>query len=74
MTKRRNLRGRREMASIYLLPEAMDALRGLAESRDVPVAQCLREAVDDFLRKHRAWNSVDALMPPVRAARPRRAK
>lgn len=47
------MKGRREMTSIYLRPEVMDALRKLGERTDVPVAHYLREAVDDLLAKHK---------------------
>ncbi len=50
---KREMRGRREMMSIYLRPEVADCLRDLAMRTDVPIAHYLREAVDDVLKKHR---------------------
>lgn len=46
------MKGRREMTSIYLRPEVLEALRGLGKRTDVPVAHYLREAVDDLLAKY----------------------
>ena len=46
------MKGRRETTSIYLRPGVLDALRGLSEKTDIPVAHYLREAVDDLLVKH----------------------
>jgi predicted DNA-binding protein len=46
------MKGRRETTSIYLRPGVLEALRGLSEKTDIPVAHYLREAVDDLLAKH----------------------
>lgn len=46
------MKGRRETTSIYLRPGVLEALRGLSQATDVPVAHYLREAVDDLLLKH----------------------
>jgi predicted DNA-binding protein len=46
------MKGRRETTSIYLRPGVLDALRGLSERTDIPVAHYLREAVDNLLAKH----------------------
>jgi predicted DNA-binding protein len=46
------MKGLRESASIYLRPGVLDALRKLSAQTDIPVAQYLREAVDDLLVKH----------------------
>jgi predicted DNA-binding protein len=46
------MKGRRETTSIYLRRGVLDALRGLSEKTDTPVAHYLREAVDDLLAKH----------------------
>lgn len=46
------MKGLRETTSIYLRPGVLDALRKLSEKTDIPVAQYLREAVDDLLAKH----------------------
>jgi predicted DNA-binding protein len=50
---RKNMRGRREMASIYLEPEVMDELRALSKRTDTTIAHYLRQAVDDLLAKLR---------------------
>jgi hypothetical protein len=47
------MKGRRETTSIYLRPGVLEALRGLSEKTDIPVAHYLREAVNDLLAKHR---------------------
>lgn len=44
--------GTRVMTSIYLRPEALEALRALAARRDVAMAYLMREAIDDLLAKH----------------------
>jgi predicted DNA-binding protein len=46
------MKGLRESASIYLRPGVLDALRKLSANTDIPVAQYLRQAVDDLLAKH----------------------
>lgn len=46
------MKGLRETTSIYLRPGVLDVLRKLSEQTDIPVAQFLREAVDDLLVKH----------------------
>lgn len=51
-TVKREMRGNREMLSIYLRPEVADSLRDLSVRTDTPVAHYLREAVDDLLAKH----------------------
>lgn len=50
---KREMRGNREMLSIYLRPEVADKLRELGARTDIPVAQYLREAVDDVLKKYK---------------------
>ena len=50
---KREMRGRREMMSIYLRPEVADCLRILRTRTDVPMAHYLREAVDDLLIKYK---------------------
>jgi predicted DNA-binding protein len=47
------MKGRRATTTIYLRPEILEALQTLSRARDVPMAQFLREAVDDLLAKHR---------------------
>jgi len=51
--EQREMRGRREMMSIYLRPEVADALRKLSAETDTPIAHYLREAADDLLRKYK---------------------
>ena len=48
-----HMRGKRAAASIYLRPEVLAALQNLSRQRDMPMAQLLREAVDDLLAKYR---------------------
>jgi predicted DNA-binding protein len=50
--EKREMRGNREMMSIYLRPEVADALRDLSADTDTPVAHYLREAAEDLLRKY----------------------
>ncbi len=40
-----------QRTNIYLAEEQLDALRRVGESRDVPVASLVREAIDDWLEK-----------------------
>lgn len=47
-----HMKGRRAVTTIYLRPEVLKALQNLSEQRDIPMAQFLREAVDDLLAKH----------------------
>jgi predicted DNA-binding protein len=47
------MKGRREMTSIYLRPEVLNALRTFSAGTDIPVAHYLREAVDDLLAKYK---------------------
>jgi hypothetical protein len=47
-----HMKGRRAVTTIYLKPEVLKALQNLSEQRDIPMAQFLREAVDDLLAKH----------------------
>jgi predicted transcriptional regulator len=47
-----HMKGRRAVTTIYLKPEVLRALQDLSEQRDIPMAQFLREAVDDLLAKH----------------------
>ena len=61
--KKREMRGNREMMSIYLRPEIADRLRSLSTQTDVPVAHYMREAVEDLLRKYK-----------VKLAKPRETK
>jgi len=49
----REMRGHREMMSIYLRPEVADCLRQLSTRGDAPIAHYLREAVDDLLAKYK---------------------
>lgn len=51
--EQREMRGRREMMSIYLRPEVADALRKLSAETDTPIAHYFREAADDLLRKYK---------------------
>ncbi len=50
---KREMRGHREMMSIYLRPEVADCLRQLSAQTDTPIAHYLREAVDDLLTKYK---------------------
>jgi len=50
---KREMRGNREMMSIYLRPEVADCLRRLSARADTPIAHYLREAVDDLLTKYK---------------------
>jgi predicted DNA-binding protein len=47
-----HMKGKRAVTTIYLRPEVLEALQNLSEQRDIPMAQYLREAVDDLLAKH----------------------
>jgi len=47
-----HMKGNRAVTTIYLSPEALDALRGLSKKREVPMAQLLREAVGDLFTKY----------------------
>lgn len=47
-----HMKGKRAVTTIYLRPEVLEALQTLSERRDIPMAQFLREAVDDLLAKH----------------------
>ena len=47
-----HMKGRRAVTTIYLRPEVLKALQNLSERRDIPMAQFLREAVDDLLAKY----------------------
>ena len=49
---KREMRGRREMMSIYLRPDVADCLRRFSANTDTPIAHYLREAVDDLLIKY----------------------
>ena len=49
----REMRGRREMMSIYLRPEVADCLRELSARTDTPVAHYFRQAVHDLLTKYK---------------------
>jgi Ribbon-helix-helix domain len=40
-----------QRTNIYLAEEQLDALRRVGESRDVPVASLVREAIDEWLEK-----------------------
>ena len=51
--EQREMRGKREMMSIYLRPEIADALRDLSADTDIPVAHYLREAAEDLLHKYK---------------------
>ena len=48
-----HMKGRRAVTTIYLRPEVLAALQALSKARDEPMAQFLREAVDDLLLKYR---------------------
>ena len=50
---KREMRGRREMMSIYLRPDVADCLRQLSAQTDTSIAHYLREAVDDLLTKYK---------------------
>jgi predicted DNA-binding protein len=58
---KREMRGRREMMSIYLRPDVADCLRRLSANTDTPIAHYLREAVDDLLMKY----NIDVPRPGV---------
>ena len=47
-----HMKGKRAVTTIYLRPEVLKALQGLSKRNDIPMAQYLREAVDDLLAKH----------------------
>ena len=59
---KREMRGRREMMSIYLRPEVADCLRRHSANTDTPIAHYLREAVDDLLIKY----NIDVPLPGAR--------
>jgi predicted transcriptional regulator len=40
-----------QRTNIYLSDDQLDALRRVGESRDVPVASLVREAIDDWLER-----------------------
>lgn len=45
-------KGNRILTSLYLDPPVMDDLRALSAHTRVPMAEYLREAVADLLKKH----------------------
>jgi predicted DNA-binding protein len=47
------MKGKRVLTSLYIDPEAHEALKQLSKETRVPAAVYLREAVDDLLRKYR---------------------
>lgn len=46
------MKGKRVLTSIYLDPPTIEALRILKDHTRIPMAEYLREAVDDLLKKH----------------------
>lgn len=55
------MKGRRASTTIYLRPEVLRALQEFSAKTDRPMAQYLRDAVDEFLAKH------GVRVPPPRA-------
>lgn len=47
------MKGNRVLTSLYLDPEAHEALKRLSKTTRVPAAVYLREAVDDLLKKYK---------------------
>lgn len=47
------MKGKRILTSLYIDPEAHEALKQLSTQTRVPVAAYLREAVDDLLKKYK---------------------
>jgi predicted DNA-binding protein len=47
-----HMKGKRAATTIYLKPEALEALQKLGEQQDRPMAQLLREAVNDLFTKY----------------------
>jgi predicted DNA-binding protein len=57
-----HMKGKRAVTTIYLRPEVLEALQGLSQERDIPMAHFLREAVEDLLTKYK----VEVPKPRVR--------
>ncbi len=69
--------GKKILRSLYLDPEADEALRQLSKKLDVPAAQLLREAVDALFDKYGqdVWSRKTATNPTRKAHdRTRKAK
>ena len=47
------MKGKRVLMSLYIDPEAHEALKRLSKDTRVPAAVYLREAVDDLLKKYK---------------------
>ena len=47
------MKGKRVLTSLYVDPEAHQALKQLSKDTRVPAAVYLREAVDDLLKKYK---------------------
>lgn len=47
-----HMKGKRAVTTIYLRPEVLKALQNLSGQRDIPMAQLLREAVNDLFVKY----------------------
>jgi predicted DNA-binding protein len=47
-----HMKGKRAATTIYLKPEALETLQKLSEQQDRPMAQLLREAVNDLFTKY----------------------
>jgi Ribbon-helix-helix domain len=47
-----HMKGKRAVTTIYLKPEVLKALQDLSAQREIPMAQLLREAVNDLFAKY----------------------